>query len=91
MQKYIFKSKLHTFQAIVNRNNNTISIGGRYNDCIDIAFDIKNNIAYIDHIQSEPECTLDSDLENGEAIDMIRASIQFIHTIYPNIIKVEKA
>jgi hypothetical protein len=84
-ERYIFKSATHTFQAVVDRAKHTISIGGRYNDCIELTFNISNNIAFIEHIQSEPECSLDSDLEQGESVDMIKASIQFVNTLYPSI------
>jgi hypothetical protein len=83
MELYIFKSALHKFQAIVDSSTQTIRIGGMYDNCLNITIKLHTESAYISHIQSEPECTLDTILESGEAAEMFKASIQFVKNLYP--------
>jgi hypothetical protein len=88
---YTFTSKLHVFNATVDTITHVLNIGGKYNKCVNITANINGSKthAYIDHIQSEPECTLDTILENSQASEMIRASIQFCKHMYPELTTIE--
>jgi hypothetical protein len=83
VEVYIFQSALHKFQAIVDPTTMTIRIGGFYDNCLNMAIMLGTESACISHIQSEPECTLDTILESGEAVEMLKASIQFVKEVYP--------
>lgn len=82
---YFFKTSFHTFKAIVKRKDNTIRIGGQYDNCVNITIDYEgDNSAILSYIESEPECALDSFLEDGQGSDMLKGSLQFVNSIFPN-------
>ncbi len=85
--KYIFKSAFHTFQAIINPKIGTIKIGGLYDNCLNLTIDYDSDYAKIGFIESEPECALDSLLEDGQGSEMVKASLQFVNSLFPHITK----
>jgi hypothetical protein len=96
-QLYYIKSLSNTFKATVtpifNREGKifmvTINVGGQFESCVNITVKYDETGRAIDakipQIYSEPECDLVNVLEQGGAPTMIKASLQFIHTIIPEI------
>lgn len=83
-ETYTFSSTNHRFQAVVNRDSNTVKIGGIYPDCVNITIERDGpNTAFLAHIESELECSLDTLMTDGA--EMLKASIQFVCSIFPNI------
>jgi hypothetical protein len=96
MPIYRFKSRLNIFDASVNADGSFIKIGGdKYKDCINIAIVKREGIpvyAKIPHLESEPECGIAKFLDKSEkdsTVDFIRASLQFVHYLYPTITRFE--
>ena len=89
-----FKNKKHTFEATINEiaTGVTIKIGGAYKDCINITLVSENNIVSkgrIPHLESEPECGFTNLLEEGDTVEFIKASLQYISMKYPTVKRYE--
>ncbi len=81
---YYFRNKDHIYKASVNYESGTIVIGGSYDKCLNMSFKNSETL-YIDHVQSEPECSFDYEMKNGESVALIKASIQFCKELFPAI------
>lgn len=94
---YYIKTLHNTFRAkvtpIFNRDGTlfmaTINVGGQFESCVNVSikYDEAGRAisAKIPQIYSEPECDLVNVLRQGGAPSMIKASLQFIHTLIPEI------
>lgn len=96
MSVYRFKTRMNTFQAIVNDDESFVKIGGKtYKDCINITLIKKDGIpvyAKIPHLESEPECGVERFLDKNEkdaTTDFIRGSLQVINHLYPSVTQFE--
>lgn len=86
-----FTNNKHIYKAIIKSNTyggSLVKIGGKsYGDCINIGIFEKNNelIGKISHIQSEPECSYDHVIEDGDTVNFVKASLQFCSEKFPGL------
>ena len=96
----IIKSGKYEFQIIPNIQNyenrvfiHTYTIGGDYDDCINMSYTYKNSTpikANISHLSYEPECSIGSSLEKGSGTEiMIKAIIRYAYNEVPSVSKFE--
>jgi len=82
-----FRSQKHIFQAQIKDEKYHISVkvGGKtFEGCVEIMIHkgSEDKDALIAQIYSEPECAMDSVLQMGESIDMIKASLQVCQILF---------
>jgi hypothetical protein len=67
---------------------NTIVVGGAYKSCVSIGIIYIDGVPVygtLDRADSEVECSILSNLDNGDFINVLRASIQFAHRLFPTV------
>lgn len=81
-----FRSAKHIFQAQIKDEKYHISVkfgGTTFEGCIEIMIHKgEDKDAVIAQIYSEPECAIDTLLQLGESIDMIKASLQLCQILF---------
>lgn len=69
--------------------NHTYKIGGHYEDCIGISYKYSNNIPVsvsLPYLLYEPECSLGSDLQRGQGIELIiKTAIRYAYNDVPKL------
>jgi len=89
---YIIKSKIDNYVKYYYVNVSeteyeyNILVGGLKIKCTNIIINKKNNIAILELVQHHVKCSLFSDLKKGdEVIDLLKNSLLFVISKYPNI------
>lgn len=95
MSVYYFRNNKHTFKATINtstvrgESSHSITVGGINDRCINMSVSVSNTdkkmTAEISHLESFPDCNFENFVEKGDTVDMIRATIQFIANIFPDV------
>ncbi len=85
-ETYTFRSEHHRFRAMIDREQETLNVIGIYPDYADITiyYTYRPDTAFITHIESYHDCSLDTFMNSGS--EMLQASIQFVSIMFPNIL-----
>ena len=81
----MFRSAKHVFTAHVKREifHYYLTIGGSdFHGCIEMFIPRDISTSTISQIYAEPECAYDSPLGSKDTVDMIKAALQFVQTLF---------
>lgn len=68
--------------------NRSFKIGGDYPDCVNVSVRYHENkpvYAYIPHAMYDPECSIETPLERGSSVIMIKTLLNHVHQQIPSI------